>query len=462
MASLRGRFAAATAVLVGFQLAGALAAGWSGARVAGVVEREQALAAEREAVLAFGDAVREQYVHQAHTFIEGGPGHLDHYAPAAQAAEAALARVEALDLPGAAALRPAYTRFEGNFRDGVIPVATSGEMDRPMAAGMHTSSEALATRVLTGVTDVLDRLDARQAALQGEARAATRQAWWATVAFAVGSILVLVLVTRALANAVLAPLARLQDAAGRFGAGDTTARAPVPDDVELRTVAEAFNGMVEQVSAAEARRVRTERLAALGEMSGAIAHELLNPLTTILGTSTDPAVREEATHARRVVEGLLGFARPGRESPAEVDLAAALAAAADRLALVADARDVMLVVTLPADASVAPVPVPTLMAPPSAVRQVLDNLLRNAIEASPPDGRVEIALASDRVEVRDRGAGIPPEVRARLYEPFVTGRRDGTGLGLAICQRVVTALGGALVHTDQEGGGTTATWRFHA
>jgi signal transduction histidine kinase len=454
MASLRRRFAAATALLVGFQLAGAVATGWSGARVAAVVEREEAVHVERDAVLAFGDAVREQYVHQAHTFIEGGTGHLDHYAPAAAAAAAALTRVQALGLPGSEDLGAAYAGFDATFRDGVVPVASRGEMDRAMAAGMHATSERNAARIAGYVADLLAGLDARQAALQEEAGAATRQALFAAIAFAVGSALVLLLVTRALANAVLLPLTRLQDAATRFGAGDPSARAPAPADSELRTVTDAFNRMVEQVSAGEERRVRAERLAALGEMSGAIAHELLNPLTTILGTTTDPAVREEATHARRVVEGLLGFARPGREATAEVDLAAAVGATVDRLALVADARDVTLAVTA--------APAVRLVAPPTAVRQVLDNLVRNAIEASPAGGTVEVGLSPDRVEVRDRGAGVPAAVRARLYEPFVTGRRDGTGLGLAICQRVAVALGGALTHADRDGGGTVATWRLHA
>jgi signal transduction histidine kinase len=107
-------------------------------------------------------------------------------------------------------------------------------------------------------------------------------------------------------------------------------------------------------------------------------------------------------------------------------------------------------------------PAVRLVAPPTAVRQVLDNLVRNAIEASPAGGTVEVGLSPDRVEVRDRGAGVPAAVRARLYEPFVTGRRDGTGLGLAICQRVAVALGGALTHADRDGGGTVATWRLHA
>lgn len=452
--SLRGRFAVATAILVVFQLAGATAAGWSARRVADVVAREQALAAERERVLAFGDAVREQYVHQAHTFIEGGPGHLDHYAPAAAAAEAALADVEALALPDAEGLRALYAPFDATFRDGVIPVAVRGDLDRPMAAGMHATTEGLARAVESKVADILTNLAARQTALQAEARAATDQASVAILVFAVASVGVLVIVTRALAGAVLGPLSALGDAAERFGAGDTSARAPVPADRELSAVALTFNRMVGRVTAAEDRRVRTERLAALGEMSGAVAHELLNPLTTILGATPDPAVRAEAAHARRVVEGLLGFARPGREAPEDVELGAAAAAAADRLALVADARDV----TIRVDAPVAT----RLHAPPSAVRQVLDNLVRNAVEASPPGAEVELAVLPDRVEVRDRGAGVPPSVRPRLYEPFATGRPDGTGLGLAVCQRITTAYGGALAHVDRDGGGTVATWRLRA
>ncbi len=452
MPSLRGRFAVATSVLVTFQLAGAAAAGWSGRRVADVVEREQALARERETVLAFGDAVREQYVHQAHTFIEGGPRHLDHYVPAAQAAEAALRRVEALGL--GADLRALYVPFERNFREGVVPVAERGQLDRPMAAGMHSSAERRARAVEARVAAILADLAARQEALQAEARAATDQASLAILLFAVASVAVLLAVTRSLARAVLGPLSRLEAAAERFGAGDAAARAPVPADRELRAVAEAFNRMVERVTGAEERRVRTERLAALGEMSGAVAHELLNPLTTILGTTDDPVVRDEAAHARRVVEGLLGFARPGREAAADVDLAVAVRATADRLALVADARDVSIRVDGEARA--------TVSAPPSAVRQVLDNLVRNAVEAAPPGSEVEVVLVAGGLEVRDRGPGVPGAVRARLYEPFVTGRRDGTGLGLAVCQRIVTALGGALTHVDRAGGGTVATWRLDA
>jgi signal transduction histidine kinase len=191
-------------------------------------------------------------------------------------------------------------------------------------------------------------------------------------------------------------------------------------------------------------------------MSGAVAHELMNPLAVILGheamRSPELApIRAEAEHARRIVTGLLGFARPGEEPEETIDLQRAVADAATRIAPAADLRDVA-VQAIPGE------PAGTV-ASPSAVRQVLDNLLRNAVEASPAGSTVEIAVRDGRaVEVRDRGPGIPPSIRDRLYQPFVTGRPEGTGLGLAVCQRIARAQGGALVHRDREGGGTIAIW----
>src|SRR5690606_259243 len=113
----------------------------------------------------------------------------------------------------------------------------------------------------------------------------------------------------------------------------------------------------------------------------------------------------------------------------------------DRATPVAELRDVVLTVEA--------TPLRVTM-PPSAARQILDNLLRNAIDA----GSDVDVVVDGHVEVRDRGPGVPADVRGRLYEPFVTGRPDGTGLGLAVCQRIARALGGRIEHVDRDGGGT--------
>ena len=102
------------------------------------------------------------------------------------------------------------------------------------------------------------------------------------------------------------------------------------------------------------------------------------------------------------------------------------------------------------------------MLSPGAVRHVLDNLIRNAVQASPPGSLVEVRVGTAAVEVLDRGPGIPVNVRDRLYEPFTTGRPDGTGLGLAVCQRVARGTGGSIDHESRTGGGTIARWRLVA
>jgi signal transduction histidine kinase len=159
-----------------------------------------------------------------------------------------------------------------------------------------------------------------------------------------------------------------------------------------------------------------------------------------------------------VVEGMLGFARGGRGEPATtMHVAEEARAAADRLAVRSDARDV--------GVRVAAEGAPTVEAPPGAVRQVLDNLLRNALDAAPDGSVIDVRIGAEGLTVEDDGPGIPETVRARLYTPFATGRADGTGLGLAVAARIVRALGGALTHEDRHASraprrGTIARWRF--
>jgi two-component system sensor histidine kinase HydH len=92
------------------------------------------------------------------------------------------------------------------------------------------------------------------------------------------------------------------------------------------------------------------------------------------------------------------------------------------------------------------------------IEQVLINLIRNAIQASPAEARVEVRVAADDggliFEVADRGKGIPEDMRERLFDPFITGRTQGTGLGLAVVHRVTERHGGKVSVADRPGGGT--------
>ena len=459
--SARARFNLIVALSLGGQLLAALAVGLAFADVRGAAQREAALNEQRVALSALGEAALALYTHEAHTYIEGGPGHLDHLAASETRLEAAVAAVVGLPLPGEAvtelsAAIQALSAERTHFTTEVAPAARSGALDRAQATAAHAVTESLAAQAARRIGAAMVALDGEAARARAEAQHATRRALViSAMAVAWGGLLAWGL-ARGLSRGLIGPLDALGQVARRLGQGVRDARAVEAGDSEVAALARGFNQMADRLRADEEARVRAERLAALGELSAAVAHELLNPLTVILG---DPRlkepelrdVRDEAEHARRVVVGLLGFARPGEEPATTVRLGELAERCAERLGPAADARDQTLRVTGEDREA--------LIASPSAARQVLDNLVRNAIEASPVGAEVVLELVPGvGVQVHDRGPGLPEAVRRRLYEPFVTGRPEGTGLGLAVCQRIVRSLGGTLRHDDRPGGGTTATW----
>jgi signal transduction histidine kinase len=352
----------------------------------------------------------------------------------------------------------ALVRANEWFAFEVVPAAREGRLDRKTATLLHTESERRALDVEHAIGRALASLtDAQARELENVTRETTR-AWIAVGLLSLGGVGLAALVTQRLGKNLVAPFLAVAEAARAFARGEP-AVMPTSDDDEIRVVATAFNQMTAQVREAEERRLETGRLAALGEMSAAVAHELLNPLSVVLAEPVLQrpeltAVRAEAEHMKKVVQGLLGFARPATEPVATLDLGDVVKEAVDRAWPFADARNVAI-----AFGDVHPT---TVVASPTAIRQVLDNLIQNAIQASDPDGTIEIHLRSGGVvEVLDRGRGIPVDVRERLYEPFVTGRHEGTGLGLAIASRIVRAQGGTLAHLSREGGGTIARWELN-
>jgi two-component system sensor histidine kinase HydH len=207
------------------------------------------------------------------------------------------------------------------------------------------------------------------------------------------------------------------------------------------------------------RLERERRLAALGEMSAVLAHEIRNPLASLKGHAQlleeslpegtgdrDKAGRvvREAVRLERLTSDLLQFVRTGSIDRRETDPAALLReaveeAGADRIDLRVDGAPPV----WPLDAD--------------RLRQALSNLLRNAVQAGGEGSRVAAEATVDGGRlwfvVRDRGEGIPPGERERVFEPFHTTRVRGTGLGLAVARRVVEAHGGTIEVRDREGGG---------
>jgi signal transduction histidine kinase len=273
------------------------------------------------------------------------------------------------------------------------------------------------------------------------------------------------------------PLSELGRAADRIAAGDLDEPSPVRWDErdEIGALAERFNLMAtrlrdsqREATEAQARLVRSERLASVGECAGSLAHEIRNPLGAVVAAAkmlcaqTPQAetydrerlagvIADEARRLNVILSDFLVFARP--RPPVRLPHS--------MNGVVADVIESMRLDELSAGKSIdarcgwegAPCEMDR-----DQITQVLWNLVRNALEATPPGGQVTVATAqrdgSSAVEVADRGPGIPPDRQRCLFEPFQSSKRGGSGLGLAIAHRIVAAHGGAVAVDSRLGEGT--------
>lgn len=202
---------------------------------------------------------------------------------------------------------------------------------------------------------------------------------------------------------------------------------------------------------ANERAVAAERLAILGRLAAGLAHEIRNPLGSIYGSIemlreapglTDEdrklcdIIRSESARLNNLVSDMIGLAKPQKPSPTAVDVTAlarevvALAARSDR----GGSGDVSVRYEGPDSRVLA-------TSDAAQIRQVLWNLVRNGIQASPAGSTVTVRVTvdGDRVllRVEDEGPGIPPEAMARIFDAFYTTRSHGTGIGLAVVRRII-------------------------
>jgi PAS domain S-box-containing protein len=225
-----------------------------------------------------------------------------------------------------------------------------------------------------------------------------------------------------------------------------------------------------QLARAQQQLIHRERLAALGELSAVVAHEVRNPLGVIFNSLGSlrrlvrpggdakmlfDIVEEEADRLNRIVGDLLDFARPSTPQvrPELLDRVVedAVVSAVGTGSPIELAREL--------DPSVPPVAMDARL-----VRQAVLNVAVNAVQAMPRGGRITIRTRRDGddavLEIEDTGVGIPEEVRERIFEPFFTTKASGTGLGLAVVKRIVEGHGGAVAVRSTPGTGTVFALRF--
>jgi two-component system NtrC family sensor kinase len=370
---------------------------------------------------------------------------------------------------------------------------------------------------------VLGVLDVRLSMAQADAALAASERQMQIGLFATG-IAVLVLSFAMLWAFVLRPVRRLRRALERAGGGDLGARVPVRSRDEMgelarswnettaelqrareelhgwnRTLEERVREKTEKLEETHRRMVVVEKMASLGKLAAVVAHEINNPLAGIrtyarvlrrqLATGgalapaqpapgADPAARSapaldelretdrilemvdsEAGRCGDIVRNLLAFSRDTGARFAET----ALGPVVERCRLLLHHQAEMLAVTL--ETRVAG-DLPEVVCDAAQVQQMLLALAMNALEATPPNGRVTISAQPDpagiALAVSDTGNGIPREHQDRIFEPFFTTKEagKGVGLGLAVVYGIVTRHHGTIDLASEAGRGTSFTVRL--
>jgi len=219
----------------------------------------------------------------------------------------------------------------------------------------------------------------------------------------------------------------------------------------------------------ERRLQKTERLAAIGELSMFISHEIRNPLFAIAGfansllrsSGIDEAAREkvsiilkESNRLDTILKSIVNFSRPTQATPGEVDINLMVRQTLDIMRMGMEKQGVDITITTAAS-------LPKARGDTELLKQCLLNLVKNSMEAMPHGGRLSVTTAMRRgnvsLAVADTGHGIAKEHLAQVFNPFFSTRDKGAGLGLAMTKKILDDLGGSVEIKSQVGQGTTVT-----
>ncbi len=305
---------------------------------------------------------------------------------------------------------------------------------------------------------------------QSSELAAATQALTRTILIAaILSVLLMILVSQVVARRVTAPLNALVAFTRNVSPDGSSARADVGSD-EVGRLAAAFNDMLDRLDRSRDALVRSEKLALAGLMAARVAHDVRNPLSSMkiqaqllgscLGDQVQSrklldAVLRDIQQLESVVRDLIELARPGELHRQPTDVDAVVADVLQQLAAQLAYRKITVDAALPAG-------LPPVDLDERRFRQALLNLMGNAADAMPTGGTLTVnAQLADRgssviLDICDDGVGIDPAIRDRLFDPFVSTKRDGVGLGLVNAKAVVDSHGGTLELAPRSPKGTRA------
>jgi two-component system sensor histidine kinase BaeS len=285
--------------------------------------------------------------------------------------------------------------------------------------------------------------------------------WVGLIWLAIGSVILGIFLTVRALRRTAQPLSDVMEAANRVEEGDYSTRVDERGPREIRNLARAFNSMTERLEQND-----EQRRALLAD----VTHELRTPLTVMQGNIEAmldgvyprddehlAPILEETRVLSRLVEDLrtLSLAESGalklHREPTDLEILITETLASFRTQ--ADAAGIALNANFPAE-------IPPLDLDPVRVREVLANLIANAVRHTPPGGKIEVTAQQDakfiNVSVRDTGKGISPDALPYIFDRFFKSEQSrGMGLGLAIAKNLVVAHGGEITAESVVGGGTT-------
>ena len=247
----------------------------------------------------------------------------------------------------------------------------------------------------------------------------------------------------------------------------------------LQEVESHITTIVERLQQRELEVLHSEQLAAIGQLAAGLAHELRNPLMPMkmlvqgaidrddgMGLNGEQllVVEEEISRLEQSIQDFLDFARPPTLEKSPLDIRLVVDQTVELVSGRADRQRVQILDDFPDEPAM-------VEADPAQLRQVVLNLLLNALDAMPDGGRIDVTISQTRsphwqskseavsskawtlLSIHDSGEGFATEILDRLFEPFSSTKETGTGLGMSICRRIVEAHGGVITASNSPQGG---------
>ena len=290
------------------------------------------------------------------------------------------------------------------------------------------------------------------------------------IAFAISCIL---------GNSITKPIRLLVSASNKFAKGDLNHRVEYRNKDEIGELGTAFNYMLDSIKERDERLkeytkqeiMKSERLAMVGQLAAGVAHEINNPLGSILIYShllledlekEDPRrgnlekIVNQATRCKKIVKGLLDFSRQTEPEIKPSDINTIVTEVLSLVERQAMFHNIKVIKKLLPD-------VPTILLDKNQIQQVLMNIILNAAEAMDGQGKLIVETSSDeeyaRIKFTDTGCGISEENMKKLFQPFFTTKETGhgTGLGLSISYGIIRKHNGKINVSSEIGKGSTFT-----